>query len=900
MGSLAVAFHFVATFVVTAAAVGAAFTAVFRRELVRTRRSLGIVFGLGCLLLAGGEFLHGAEILSNPSGLTAGLRAMAYLLIVGALGGSFWGDAPPTSPRDASSSLPGSRNKVAGLMTLVAALGLFVVTEALFYLITNLHSGPPSPAWFLVHAGRLAAGLILLAWLWQVLHGSIQARLVTLFIVLLLTVVVSISGAMTQFFASNISTEALRRAGQEATVEQRLIASQIEESVSRARQVAELDSVRQAVAKRDPVLAGTVNRLQSPGGPFDTSDFMAFFDPAGTLLALSATGPNKVSNLAPADALSLAGTRVVQSALDQRQAGSVDALGARKLGLVGAFPIFNPVGFDSPGSPRGLAGAVALGRVIDRRYLLGVAREAGQGAFLINRTGVLLGTIPGGRGVILRSRADKERVFDQGRLLALQEPIGGDEFFSSYIPLQQPDGKVVGAIVLVRRSTVLQATRQSTIRTVFFLALVATVIGGALAYVFGARITRPILELTRAAEKIRAGDLAARIRSEGTDEVGVLSDTFDEMAESLGDLTTELRSAVETQSGLRGRLETILQSITDGIVATDPGGKILAFNREAERITQVRTDDAMGTDIRQILRVADSSGSPLGLPIYDLMAGAVRGFAGGEDLTPVAVTSAAIEDESGNVLGAVAVLRDLTSEFEIDKMKNSFLSNVSHELRTPLTPIKGYADILKRKDVPRAKALTFLDGILDSAERLERIVDMLVDFSAMEAGKLLPRKGPVDLKKATAQLVGKWASQSPGHNFEQKGFTRLPVLELDQKLVPLAVGELVDNAVKFSPKGGRIVIKAELAQLRSKAGDLRLSVKDEGIGIAPEELALISGNFAQLDDSVTRAYGGLGLGLAYIKRIVELHNGRLEVRSAPGKGSEFTLVFPGIALHKKP
>jgi len=882
MGSLAVSFHFVAAFVVTIAAIGAGLAGMLRSELFRSQRFVGVSFGLGCLLLSVGEFLHGAAIVSGaPAPVPVGLRIGAYILIAVALGAS-------------------ARGRPARLTGLLVALFLLVLTEGLFVLFPGLHSGPAHGWWFLVHAGRLVAGLALLGWLWQVLHKSIQARLVTLFTVLLLAVVVLISAAMTQLFASNISSEALGRATREAMVEKRLLGSQVEESVSRARQVAELDTVRQAVATADPVLAATVVRLQSPGGPFDTSDFMAFFDQAGTLLALSATGPNGVSNLAPADALSLAGTRVVQSALGQRQAGSVDALGARKLGLVGAFPIFNPPGFDSPGSPRGVAGAVALGRVIDRRYLLSLAPEAGAGAFLINRNGLLRETLQGGEAVILRSRTEKEKVFDQGRALALRQTIGGKEFFSSYIPLQQADGKVIAALVLSRRSTVLQATQKSTTRTVFFVALLATALAAALAYVFGARITRPITDLTNAAEKIRAGELATRINSTSSDEVGILAATFDQMAASLGELTNELRSAVETQSGLRSRLETILQSMTDGIVATDREGMVLAFNREAERIMGVGSNEATGSDIRQILRIADSSGRQLHLPIYDLNAGGVRGFAGvGQNSKPVAVTSAAIQDESGNLLGAVAVLRDLTSELEVDKMKSSFLSNVSHELRTPLTPIKGYADILRRKIVPRSKAVAFLDGILDSAARLERIIDMLVDFSAMEAGKLAPKRGRVDLAKATAELAGKWGIQAPGHKFERKGFAKIPVLELDQKLVPLAIGELVDNAVKFSPKGGKIVMKAGLVRVTDSKVDLRLSVLDEGIGIEPAELSLILGNFAQLDDSVTRAYGGLGLGLAYVRKIVEAHKGRLEILSTPGKGSEFALIFPGVFLSDK-
>ncbi|HYN98805.1 MAG TPA: HAMP domain-containing sensor histidine kinase, partial [Actinomycetota bacterium] len=241
---------------------------------------------------------------------------------------------------------------------------------------------------------------------------------------------------------------------------------------------------------------------------------------------------------------------------------------------------------------------------------------------------------------------------------------------------------------------------------------------------------------------------------------------------------------------------------------------------------------------------------------------------------------------------AVAVLRDLTREVEIEKMKTEFLANISHELRTPITPIKGYSDLLRRREVPREQQVTFLEGILASAERLERIVEMLVDFSAMEAGRLEPNKVAVDFDQVTADLVEKWAQNAPNHKFERTGFSTIPSVEVDRRLVPLAISELVDNAVKFSPNGGKVVLSAEHSKNGKGNGYVRISVKDEGIGIDREQLSKIGQNFVQADGSETRAYGGLGLGLAYVRRIAEGHGGKLEVESEPEKGSCFTLVFP--------
>jgi signal transduction histidine kinase len=271
-------------------------------------------------------------------------------------------------------------------------------------------------------------------------------------------------------------------------------------------------------------------------------------------------------------------------------------------------------------------------------------------------------------------------------------------------------------------------------------------------------------------------------------------------------------------------------------------------------------------------------------------AGFIAGNPSGGQGIPVAVTSAPITDDDGTVTGAVAVLRDLTSELEVETMKTEFLSNISHELRTPLTPIKGYADLLRRKVVPRAKAISFLNVIVASTERMERIVDMLVDFSAMQAGRLMVRTGPFNLDRATADLVSKWEESAPKHFFERTGFESLPSVAGDPRLLPRAIDELIDNAVKFSPDGGPISIHGEVDSQRPAR--VRVSVTDHGIGITAEQMSQIFQDFVQVDASETRAFGGLGLGLGYVRRIIEAHEGELQLESAPGEGSRFSLLIP--------
>jgi signal transduction histidine kinase len=312
----------------------------------------------------------------------------------------------------------------------------------------------------------------------------------------------------------------------------------------------------------------------------------------------------------------------------------------------------------------------------------------------------------------------------------------------------------------------------------------------------------------------------------------------------------------------------------------------------------VKADEAMGQPVEDLLIAVDSQGARLRLPIFDLAEGSVGGIAlrrkRGERV-PVAVTSATLKDEDGVIFGAVAVVRDMTREREIERMKTEFLSNISHELRTPLTPIKGYAEILSRKEVPREKAKQFMRGILESTSRLERIVELLVDFSAMEAGRMAPRTAQIDLGEMVTALSDGWREQAPSHNIAIDVSSDLPAVLGDERLLRRCIEEIVDNAIKFSPSGGTIAVKVARHDNGEGADDVLLSISDEGIGISSEDLSRIFSDFHQLDGSETRSFGGLGLGLAFVQRIAEAHVGQVDVESKVNEGTTFSIVIPGIA-----
>jgi PAS domain S-box-containing protein len=476
--------------------------------------------------------------------------------------------------------------------------------------------------------------------------------------------------------------------------------------------------------------------------------------------------------------------------------------------------------------------------------------------------------------------------------------LGDDAYFSAFTTIDTPTGTTVATLVFSAPATSIVTTRQSLIRILFIVAMAVGIAALGLAWFSGRRITRPIQLLTDTAQAVREGDLKAQAPITGDDEVGRLGETFNDMTSSLFKMTNDLREAAREEHRLRARIETIIQSMADGLVATDADHTIVAFNREAESLTGIKARHALGKPITTILDARDNQGDVVSLPIYDLTEGFVDNIyiaRRNGDRVSIAAVGAVLKDDEGAITGGVTVLRDMTREREVERMKSEFLANISHELRTPLTPIKGYAEILGRKDLPREKTVKFVAGILESTGRLERIVELLVDFSAMEAGRLAPRAKPVDIKEMLDQLAFDWKIRAPNHTFEVDVPTKLPEVAGDERLLRRSLQEVIDNAVKFSPRGGRVTLAAKGSGTEDRERRYRtvqVIITDEGIGIHPEDISKVFTDFHQLDGSETRSYGGLGLGLAFVQRIVEAHGGTATVDSVVDRGTTMTITLP--------
>jgi signal transduction histidine kinase len=351
------------------------------------------------------------------------------------------------------------------------------------------------------------------------------------------------------------------------------------------------------------------------------------------------------------------------------------------------------------------------------------------------------------------------------------------------------------------------------------------------------------------------------------------------------------RSA-EQESALRVRLQTIVASMTDGLVATDADDRVTSANARALALLDRTHAAVIGRPLAEVVDVRDANGSPLLHDSRRLDTEALLHRPDGNDL-PVRVAVAALEDGAGRVV----LLADHTHQHEVERMKTEFLANVSHELRTPLTPIRGYAELLVRNPhLSSARAQQFLGEIVSAAARMSRAVDLLVDVAALEAGRVLPVPQTVPVDSLVAERIAEWKARYPERagDLQQRVVAELPDLDVDPHWLHKALDELMDNAVKYSTTGTAITVDVAGCD----AAMVRVAVRDQGRGFDRVRLTELLDDFSQADGSETRSDGGMGLGLGFVSRVAAQLGMRVQVSSTPGQGAEFALDVP--TAHSNP
>jgi len=461
------------------------------------------------------------------------------------------------------------------------------------------------------------------------------------------------------------------------------------------------------------------------------------------------------------------------------------------------------------------------------------------------------------------------------------DPVSSETRVFAAAPILDPKERVIGAVqVSVPLAWVFRQLRSMlpALGTAMLLGLAAAwFVGGRLSR----RITRPLDEFTQVAERISAGDFAGRAPADDTEELGRLGQTFNTMADRLQRTIAEI-------SEERTKIEAIITGMSDALLATDRHGRIVLLNRAAEEMLGIRRDAVGGRPVHEV--VGDSRLTAMFEDATE------RGRVGVDELPPgslgdrvVEAHCAPIQGEDGGIAGAVAVLRDVTELRQSERLRRELTANVSHELRTPLTSIKGFAETLlggaMADEETRRRFLTIIDN---EADRLVKLVDDLMDLSRLESKRVALELTAVDVGALVSQTVDKLRPLAETARLDlRENSPRGIVVSADADRLEQVVTNLIDNALKYTPAGGRISVA-----VHARNGEVELSVSDTGRGIPADDLPHVFERFYRSDRSRTRVSGGTGLGLAIAKHIVEAHGGHISVRSRLDEGTTFVVTLP--------
>ncbi|MEM6794963.1 MAG: ATP-binding protein [Acidobacteriota bacterium] len=439
-----------------------------------------------------------------------------------------------------------------------------------------------------------------------------------------------------------------------------------------------------------------------------------------------------------------------------------------------------------------------------------------------------------------------------------------------------------GTAIAVMRSSlplaVLDERLASVRRTVLLGAGLATAAGLLLGLLLAGRVTRPLLEMAEAAERIADGAYGQRVLSHGRDELGMLARAFNKMSQ-------ELRRTVATLDSDRKKLGAILASMDEGLVAVDRDERIVHMNAAAGELLQIDPASVVSHPIWEVTRLRGVSEAlrevlRSGQPVERV----VR-LAGTRDR--LFELRAAPLSSSGDLSGALLVVEDVTQLRHLETMRQDFVANVSHELKTPVTVIRGMVEtMLDDPDFDPERRHHFLQRVLTQAGRMGDLVKDLLSLAQLESDPGALEIDRLDLRlpvEASIRALQPMA-ESRGVRFDSRLTDSSVLVRGDEEALRQAIGNLLSNAVKYSPKNGVVEVRVVADESRAT-----VEVEDHGVGIPAHHRERLFERFYRVDKARSRALGGTGLGLAIVKHITRALGGTVSVDSAPGQGSTFRI-----------
>lgn len=454
------------------------------------------------------------------------------------------------------------------------------------------------------------------------------------------------------------------------------------------------------------------------------------------------------------------------------------------------------------------------------------------------------------------------------------------------IPLTKNNTPIAILRTSIPLTAVDHALRQIYMKIAFSSIWVALAVA-LVAWFFSRRISTPLEDMRHGAENFANGNFNKKLREEGTEEIASLARAMNKMASHLDE---RIRTVVRQ----RNELEAVFSSMVEGVLTVDTEERILGINRAGARLLKVDFAKVKGkntmeavrnTDLQRFVKRALASPETIdGEIILADTSGSERFFY---------LHGTGLSDDQGKSTGALIVINDVTNLRRLENVRRDFVANVSHELKTPITSIEGFVETLLdgAMDDPE-DARRFLEIIAKQSKRLHAIVEDLLALSRIEQEA---NREEIPLQRLTLLE----SLQSARQNCLPKAESKNVGIEMhcpddlaamiNPALFEQAVGNLIDNAVKYNPEGSRVVVLAA-----KQDSEVLISVTDNGVGVSQEDLPRLFERFYRVDKARSNKLGGTGLGLSIVKHIIQAHKGYITVDSTLGLGSTFTIHLPAI------
>jgi len=463
------------------------------------------------------------------------------------------------------------------------------------------------------------------------------------------------------------------------------------------------------------------------------------------------------------------------------------------------------------------------------------------------------------------------------KIITIKDPLDESERLVIVGTPLMESGKSSGSLYLYQSLQVLNETKNSTTKFIVLAAVIAIVLTTIFAFFLLTRITAPLRKMREAAFELAKGNFDTKVPIMAQDEIGELAIAFNDMAK-------RLNFNINALSEEKEQLGNILSGMADGVMTFNRNGSLLITNPPAERFLHhwryeqdnAKTNEQVPTKVKELFLLAVTTGEE---QIDEIKL---------QGRYWVVIVSPLYNKEF--IRGAIAVIRDMTEERKLDKLRIDFIANVSHELRTPISMLQGYSeaiidDIAGSEEEKKEMAQI----IYDESIRMGKLVNELLDLARMEAKHVDLLKEEVEISSFLQKVSRKFngLAKEKGLSLVVHPLAMPEVFYMDPDRMEQVLTNIIDNCIRHTPSKGSVTINC-----KADNSGVTWTIEDTGIGISEEDLPFVFERFYKADKARTRGNSGTGLGLAIAKNIVEAHHGHISVQSKEGSGTTFFIYLP--------